>query len=282
VPARQRLPGVAALRRGALRVARPVCALGLALGPLLGLAVGLCAAPAAAQAAAAADAAYAEGRLSDARDAYARALAAGALEADALVHVHLRLGALAALGQEEARAARHFAAALALAPDAAAPDGLDAEAREAFAAIRHARQGARLRAVVEGADAPAPVRIDVREAPPGLVHALEVRGRGGFSRRLAFRGDAVALDAPAAARPLTVRVLDAHGNVLARAGAPAPDAPPPSEAPPEPPPEPEADAGLVESPWFWVVVGAVVLGVGLAVGLGASGERYVLDAPVVR
>jgi hypothetical protein len=39
---------------------------------------------------------------------------------------------------------------------------------------------------------------------------------------------------------------------------------------------------LVENPWLWVVVGVVVLGVGLAVGVSASGERFVLDAPVVR
>ncbi|HJL18551.1 MAG TPA: hypothetical protein RMH99_23020 [Sandaracinaceae bacterium LLY-WYZ-13_1] len=239
----------------------------------------------------AAEAAYAQGRLAEAGVAYEAAIAAGRLERDGLVRAHLRLGLLARLGAEDDRARRHFVVALALRPDVPAPEALDAEA--GFEALRRARDGERLRAVLETSDPSEPVRVDVRGAPEGLVRTVELSGRGGFARRLRWTGRPLAVEAPAAARPLFVRVLDAHGNRLAEAGTPpAPEAPgaPSSERPSsvrEPTAEPvgpDDDEGpsLIESPWLWIAVGLVAVGAGVAIGVSASGDRFVLDAPVVR
>ena len=52
----------------------------------------------------------------------------------------------------------------------------------------------------------------------------------------------------------------------------APPPPPPSRPPPpiEPAPEPR---GILESPWFWVVAGVVVVGAGIGIGVGVANAR---------
>lgn len=232
-----------------------------------------------------ADAAYEASRLVPAERAYEIALRSGELGRPELVRAHLRLGVLAILAAEDDRAARHFALALALEPDAAAPPELDASGLEAFEAIRRSGRGARLRAVIETSDATEPVRIDVRGAPLHAVRTVELVGRGGFVHRVSWTGEPVALSVPRQAHPLGVRALDGDGNVLATAGVvrlEAADSVRANPAPTAPPAEVESSPDLIESPWLWIVVGVVVAGVAVAVGVSASGERFVLDAPVVR
>lgn len=77
---------------------------------------------------------------------------------------------------------------------------------------------------------------------------------------------------------------------------PAPPEPTAAAAPPPPPsapkptdqatlvaPPPEDDGSIIESPWFWIVTGAVVIGGGVALGvaLGSGGSPYGGNSGVV-
>jgi len=183
---------------------------------LLALVAWACAAAAAAQRSPleAADVAYARGALGEAGRGYEDALATGSLGPAQLVRAHLRLGVLAALGAEDARAERHFRAALALDPLVEVPDELNLDWRARFEALRRARGGRPLR-VVQSVEERRVV-LSVRDAPPGLARTLEVRA-GAWGRRFPWEGRPIPVTPPEA--PVQAVVLDAYGNRLASAPA---------------------------------------------------------------
>jgi hypothetical protein len=84
---------------------------------------------------------------------------------------------------------------------------------------------------------------------------------------------------PASALPIEVYLLDPHGNRVARAGIAPIETPEPIR---EPAPPQQAGDDLIESPWLWLGVGLVVGGIAIAIGFSASGDRYLLDSPVIR
>lgn len=225
-----------------------------------------------------ADRAYAEGALAEAGRAYEDALAAGGLTRGEVAHSHLRLAALAALGQEQPRFERHAATALALDPELPAPVLEEAYAARFSELVAEAR---RLRLLLS--EEAGRVSVEVRGSHD-VVRTVTLRGPG-WTRTLPWQGTRLTVSPPEEARPLRVEGLDAHGNVVAEAGAEPAPAPVATrtesveELPPEP--EPEGDP-IVESPWLWIGVGLLAVGIGLVVGLTAFGERFVLDAPVVR
>ncbi|MCB9598388.1 MAG: hypothetical protein H6719_37085 [Sandaracinaceae bacterium] len=237
----------------------------------------------------AAETARAEARLEDASAAYTRVLESGELGLSEVAHAHLRLAEIAFLGEEIELGTRHLGYALALRPDAPVTDGPQAM-QDAAAAILVERSQRRLRAVLEISDPSAPIVLDVRDAPAGLVRTIEVRGPGGWSRTFAWDGEARSLEPPAESRPLGVRLLDAYGNALGSAGvwpAAAPAAPPAEVIPPvalptpaEPEPEEEEGDNVFENPWLWVAIGVVLVVAGVAIGFTASGDSYVVGAPV--
>lgn len=276
MPPRERLLGLGTVRTRALRVTTIAL---LLVGPAL--------APVAVRAQDAltrADRARGEARHEDAEAAYMEALRSGTLDASEVSHAHLRLAELAYLEEDLPEGERHLRFALSLRADAPFDEGPPVM-RDAGAAILVQRSQRTLRVVIEVGDAAAPIRIDVRDAPEGLVRVIEVRGAASFSRTLAWDGGALSLDPPAEARPVALRALDAYGNLLARAGVePVEVAGPEVEtvrsAPIEEPEQTERES-LLESPWLWVVVGLLLAGVGVAVGVSASGERYLVGAPRV-
>lgn len=271
---RERLLDVTAVRSGTLRVAAFALAF---LVPVLGKAQ---------NALERGELARREARIDDAAAAYLEALRSGSLDASEVAHVHLRLAEIAFLGEELEDGLRHLRFALALRPDAPVDDG-PLTMQDSAAAILVERAQRRVRALIEVGDASAPIHIDIRDAPEGLVRVVEVRGAGGYSRTVAWDGSPRALDVPVQARPIAIRALDAHGNELARAGdRGVPDVRPSPVAgelapigPPEPPDAAEERDDFFESPWPWLVAGAIVVGVAIAVGASASGERYVVGAP---
>jgi hypothetical protein len=210
-----------------------------------------------------ADRAYDEGRIADAQSAYDDALATGELAPPELARVHLRLGTIAGLDGDAEGVDRHFAIALAIDPALAAPPELSAALRSRFEALRG--PATRVRVARDGAAH----ELSVEGAPAGLVLTVEARGTG-WSRRFPWQGEPIRVSPPDGALPIEVLVLDPQGNRVAQSGAAAPVAPAPAE-------------NLLESPWLWVGVGAVVLAlVGVLIGVSASGDRYVLGAPVIR
>lgn len=266
--ARGSLRGGAALRPGPLRVA-------LLLGAL-----SLTAAPAAAQdALAAADRAYDDGRLREAAVAYDDAIASGGLDPARLVRAHLRLGVLSALGGELRRTEGHFAAALALDPTGDAPAELSPELRARFEALREARGGRRLSLSIAREEAA--IVITVRDAPEGLARTIEAAG-GAWRERVEWTGEPIRLEPPPEALPIEAVLLDAHGNRLARAGARTTSAALVEASEPAAPEGVTGGRNLLESPWLWVAVGAILIGIGVAIAVSASGDRYLLQPPVVR
>lgn len=263
------------LRQRALPRVRPrrSLQLGAALrrGSLPAIAVLLCvASPARAQSALdAADREYAAGRIAAAGRGYEDALATGDLSPPVLARVHARLGVIAALGDDEL-AARHFALALAIDPALASPSELDDARRARFEAMRGDGVFVRVERVGPG------LVIDVVGAPGELARTIEVRGVE-WRRRFPWgEGELRTIHPPPSAMPIEVWLLDPHGNRVARAAYGAL----PAAAPVVPAPDP--GQALIESPWLWVALGVILLGVGVAIGVSASGERFVLGAPVIR
>ncbi len=227
---------------------------------------------------AAADRAYDDGHLQEAAREYGDALATGALDPAALVRAHVRLGVLAALEGDTAAMERHFTVALALDPVRDAPEELSPDLAARFDTLRDAREGRRLALAIDRTDA-AGLQLEVRDAPEGLVRTIVVRGGGDWERRFAWEGEPIAIDPPAVALPVEADALDAQGNRLARAGARiAAPVIVRVEEPIEAPRPGDGARNLIESPWLWVVVGAVILGVAVAVGVSASGDRYLLES----
>lgn len=276
---RQRLLVLSALRPGPLRVGLALAALAIALG--------------AGRARAqdpfeAAERARAEARLEEALAGYRAALESGQLGLSEVAHAHLRLAELAFLGDEVDAGTRHLRYALALRPDAPVAEGPQ-PMQDAAAAILVERSQRPLRAVLEISDPSAPIVVDVRDAPEGLVRTVEVRGPGGWSRTIAWDGEARSVDPPAAARPIGVQLRDAHGNSVGAAGVwpaapvaapPPPDEPPPPDVTPAPEPEEEGGEEVFENPWLWVAIGVVVVVAAVAIGFTASGDSYTIGPPV--
>lgn len=266
----ERLRVGAAVPRGALRVA--ACFAGVLLAT---------ASTALAQGALeAAGRAYDEGRIEEAARAYRDALESGSLEPAGLVRAHLRLGILAALEGDAASTDRSFEIALALDPIRDAPDELSPELRARFDALRAARGGRRVTLVIERVDGG--IMLGVRDAPEGLARTIEVRGGGGFEARVAWEGAPIRVDPPVEALPIEAALFDAHGNRIARAGARLDGAVAAVATAASARGQEGPGRNLLESPWLWIVVGAIVIGIGVTVGVSASGDRYVLDPPVIR
>jgi len=236
---------------------------------------------------AAAEEARAEGRPEDAQRAYELALQGGTLGLSEVAHAHLRLAEIAFSTEEIEAGERHLLYALALRPDAPIADGPPTMQERATALLAE-RSERRLRAVLEVSDPSSPVRVDLRDAPEGLVRVVLVAGPDGFSRTLAWDGTARELTPPPASRPIGVRLLDAYGNAVGSAGvwpAPAlarrPLVPPPTVVAEQAlTPEPEEEDDVIENPWLWVAIGVVLVIAGVAVGFSASGDRYNVGAPV--
>lgn len=260
------LPVGAALRAGSLRVA-------LALLTCVGSGAS------AQDALAAADRAYEEGRLREAARAYDDAVRGGGLEPADLVRAHTRLGVLRAMAGDGAGAERHFAIALALDPARDAPEELDPELRARFEAVREARDGRRVALAIDAREGA--LFVEVRDAPRGLALAVQIEGAS-FRERHAWNGAPVRVEPPPGSLPIEAVLLDGHGNRLARAGARSTPAVLTSTDGAGAPAEARGGHGLLESPWLWVAVGAIVIGVGVGVAVTASGDRYLLQAPVVR
>ncbi|MGE0788392.1 MAG: hypothetical protein AB7S26_22145 [Sandaracinaceae bacterium] len=243
--------------------------------------------PAHAQAPSRADGAYDEGRLDDAAALYGVELESGRLEPAELAHVHLRLAELARLASLDADAEQHLRTALSLTPDAEPPEGL----AELAARIRAEGVGP-VRVLIAISDPSTPARIEVTGAPQGLVRTLMVRT--GDAEPRAIPWDGTPREEPSA--PSEVRALDRFGNVVARAGRARASSPPPEEPVPpriletepgdeqviEEEQEEDDEPSALENPWLWIAVGLVVVGAGVAIGVSASGERYIVGAPIVR
>lgn len=277
---RQRLLVLAALRSGPLRVA------GLALAATLALTAARAHAQDPFEAP---ERARAEARLEDALAGYRLALESGQLGLSEVAHAHLRLAELAFLGDELEEGTRHLRYALALRPDAPVTDGPQTM-QDAAAAILVERSQRALRAVLEISDASAPIVVDVRDAPDGLVRTLELRGPGDWSRTIPWDGEPRSVEPPAASRPIGVQLRDAHGNLVGAAGVwpavappvavPPPDVIPPPDETPAPPPEEEDEPEFFENPWLWVAIGVILVIAGVAIGFTASGDSYSIGAPV--
>jgi hypothetical protein len=247
---------------------RPAGALALAI--VFSLASG-----ARAQSLADADRAYRTGRFEQAARGYEQAIAAGSLEPSDLVRAHEQLALVAVLNGDAARAEESFAIVLALDPARPAPAELPPEWRERFEAWRTERGGRRLTLSLErAADA---FVLGVHDAPDALARTIEVRGEGHFRQRLAWDGQPLRIEPPPTALPLSAVVLDAHGNRLARAGVR-----PIAAASITQPATQVAGRSLLESPWLWIAVALVVIGASVAIGVSASGDRYILGPPVIR
>lgn len=214
----------------------------------------------------AADGAYDGGRIAEAGRAYEDALATGELDPRELARAHTRLGVISALGGDFDRMERHFAIALSIDPTLAPPAELDGARRARFEELRGDR--AMVRIERRGSE----IAIDVEGAHAELARTIEARGRG-WTRRFPWEGSPLTIAPPSSALPLEVRLLDGYGNVAARVEIALPPA--------EPIPRTEGD-DFIESPWLWIAIGLIVLGAGIAIGVSASGDRWVLGAPVIR
>jgi hypothetical protein len=223
-----------------------------------------------------ADREYAAGHFDEAAVRYEAAVASGGLEPAELIRAHERLGLVSVLRGESESAENHFRMVLALDPTRATPAELPEEWRARYAAIRAAREGRRITLVLER-DGGSFV-LTARDAPADSAYTIQVRGRGGWVHRAPVEEEPLRIEPPPDALPLAAVLLDANGNRLARAGVR-----PIAASSIEPVrPEPAHGRSLLESPWLWIAVALVIIGVGVGIGVSASGDRYLLGAPVIR
>ncbi len=218
---------------------------------------------------------FAQGRLVEAQRAYEDALAGGELDEVSLVRAHERLAVIAERNGDMERAARHVEYALALDPHRGAPEGASDALRESHAELSRERGGRRM--MLGLADEDSVLQINVLHAPEGLARTIEVRGRD-WERRMPWDGFPLMVEPPQEAFPIEAFLYDGYGNLLARSGPPTIERRITVERPRTLP----AQESLIESPWLWVIVGLVVIGAGIAIGVSASGDRFVLGAPVIR
>lgn len=244
---------------------------------------------------------YRRGRVSEAIAAL-QALAESPVDRDTLAQAYLHLGLLRAAMGDEDTARRDFAIALAIDPTLAPPPELGPSLRPLFDSARSAvGEGARLRldAPEEAPEGePLTVGIETQEAPAGLVAAHRLRvvpGEGEplvlrreGSSRAELRVPAAALRAPGV--QLEAEALTLHGAVIAQTSrALRVSIAPPSAAAlalPEPGEDRDTSSGnVLEEPWLWIVVGAVVIGAGVGIGVGVAVSEqtrtYDLGVPMV-
>lgn len=262
-------------------------------------------APAAAQGGAASDplaaasAAYEAGELDQAATLFRAAIETGGLEPAQLARAHARSGVLAAAGGDLDALAAAYRRALALEPALPTPEELGPDAAALIDELRRERDGRPLSLRLRPGRVPArgtslPVELVLLDTP------AEWAARVRFEGETWARGFAVASATTAvlvreeawqdAELALTVTLMDAHGNVLAREpleltrapALPAVTAPLAAQEPTTrvaPPTGPE----WYESPLLWVLVGVVVVGAAVGIGLGValSPHEIVVGTPSV-
>lgn len=244
-------------------------------------------------------AAYEAGRIDDAQARLEAIVARGRAGPDDLHRVHLHLGILAAVMGETDRAERAWRLALALRPATETPAELAPAQRAIFERLRAQAAALSVRAAAVGAasnEAATTVRVDVANAPDGSVtqiRSLATPASGGAPWSATVgAGEPTELAIPAIAwraatrLDVVIEALDAHGGVLARTELTLRHAQASAAHPALATGEAPASGGgsVVEEAWFWVVIGALVLGgaalgIGLALTLGP--EQYVLEGPTI-
>jgi tetratricopeptide (TPR) repeat protein len=123
---------------------------------------------------------FRQARFDDAEAAFEAVLEATSATAGQVAAAHLYLAALALVANDEAAAAQHARAAVALDPAATAPEGsplrLEALLRDAAAALPEGGLAVAIEAPsCPAAGAPVQVRASLTGAPPGLVSSLVLR-----------------------------------------------------------------------------------------------------------
>ncbi|MEM9073373.1 MAG: hypothetical protein AAGE52_33015 [Myxococcota bacterium] len=226
-----------------------------------------------------AEALYREGALPDALRSFQAALEAGGHEPDTLASVYWHLGVLSTITGAEAEAARSFERALSLDPNLRTPDELPPEAQDRYRALQ--RQARRLELRLQPGEVSSTqetsIALSIRNAPDGL--ARTVRASAAPEGAPPWRSEASAGEErigiePAAWRgsdrlQVEVQVVDAHGNILARATTTLRAT---SEAAPV---VPTNERSVAASPWLWTSVAVVVLGAVLAaVLLSRRDDRF--------
>lgn len=215
--------------------------------------------------------AYQDGRVEEAERALERALERGESGPETLFTIHRSMGLVqAVMGQQDAARA-HFARALAIRPTASTPAELPPQMRALFESLREDATATRIRIEARSPvsrSTTTPIHLEALDAPPGWARQVRVRvGEAGWTTTTSL-DDGVEVPIPADAWGpgeswvLFADVLDAHGNVIARARqvvtADAPVASTPSTVPMSSA-SPETGGGTVfDEAWFWILVGTVV------------------------
>jgi hypothetical protein len=219
--------------------------------------------------------AFADGALDVAFERFTDALENPTRDRNELAEIHRYLGVLRIAQGDVESGMREFEYSLAIDPNQSAPDELGSAHRARFDSIRGQRTGPiGLELSTDGAvsrEAPTPIRAELVRAPAGLVVAVRiVSDSTGWQTELAPNTNT--LNLPPAAWGERERVtlsasgVDSHGNVVVAATlelAPSSVISSPVELERTDPvvPEEEDDGGSVfESPIFWTIVGALVVG----------------------
>jgi hypothetical protein len=218
-----------------------------------------------------------------------RAWRAGGNRPDELALLFRLSGAVAVTLGRDQEADLAFRRLLALAPDAALPDGTSPKIAARLQSARAALAGRSLRAdAIEresGAGEPI-VAIDVDSDPAGMVAAIRARyrDRGVEVVREARSPVPLEVGVGRGASRVDVTVLDEHGNVLVEQTLilrePAPDRPPPPSRPGPAlasAPAPDAAPPLYARGLPWAAAAAGFGAVGLFFGLRSEADQDELD-----
>jgi len=249
---------------------------------------------------------YEQAHFDSAFESFERALDSGGLGPQQLAQVYLHLGALHAIRGQLALARDAFVVALAIDPSLEPPRDLGPRHRGSFYEAQRIRSG---RSFALSLRAPESVRRDqhlqlgvsLSDAPESVVTSIEVRatdaaGGAAWSRRVEPDATMFAIDPSdwtTDALLVTVNALDTRGNVLALASltltARAPDSSTETSELSVTPvllaselrPAGHDDASFFAEPWFWIVVGALLVGAAVTLGvvLAAADDRYSIGAP---